>query len=87
MAAQIRRMNWVRTKTVWEQHQASQKKREANRQVYQQQREAAVAAFGNAFSSQITGISELVMQQAAKRIQAAAVAKRAELQTQLDKLA
>jgi len=85
MAAQIKRMNWTRTKSVWEQHQAAQKQREANRQIYEQQREAAAASFGNAFTGQINGIGEIVMQQAAKRIQAATDAKFAELQAQLDK--
>ena len=86
MAAQIKRMNWVRTRSAWEQHQAWQKQRQANRQIYEQNKAAAVSAFGNAFTSQINGLGELSIQMATKRIQAATNAKAQELQKQAEKL-
>ncbi len=83
MAPQIKRMNWTRTRTAWEQHQAWQKQRAVNRQIYEQQKSAAIAAFGNATTGQINGIGELAIQMATKRIQAATDAKSQELQKQL----
>lgn len=80
MTGQIKRMNWVKTRSAWEQTQAWQKQRAATRQIYEQQNAAAQAAFGNAFSSQVTGIGDLAIQQATKRIEAARAAKVEELQ-------
>jgi hypothetical protein len=83
MAAQIKRMNWMRNRSAWEQHQAWQKQRQANRQIYERSSAAAIASFGGAFSGQINGVGELAIQMAAKRIQAATDAKAQELQKQL----
>ena len=86
MATQIKRMNWVRTRSAWEQHQAWQKQRQANRQIYERNHAAAVAAFGNAFTSQINGLGELAIQMATKRLQAVTDARAQELQKQAQQL-
>jgi hypothetical protein len=86
MSTQIKRMNWTRTRTAWEQHQAWQKQRAVNRQIYEQNKSAAIASFGNAFTNQIQGVGELAVKQAAKRIETAMAAKSAELQKQLNEL-
>lgn len=86
MATQIKRMNWVRTRSAWEQQQAWQKQRAANREIYERNKAAAIESFGAAFTSQINGIGELAVQQATKRVQAAMEAKQAELQKQLNEL-
>lgn len=85
MSTQIKRMNWVRNRSAWEQHQAWQKQRQANRQIYEQNKSAAISAFGNAASSQINGIGEIAIQMAAKRIKAATDAKAQELQKEIEK--
>lgn len=83
MSIQIKRMNWVRNRSAWEQQQAWQKRREANRQIYEQNKSAAISAFGNAFTGQINGIGEIAIQMAARRIQAATDAKTKELQKEI----
>lgn len=87
MSVQMKRMNWMRSPTVWEQTQAWNKQRSVNRAHYERANTQALAAFGNAFTSQINGAGELALQMAVKRVQAATDAKFQELQKQLDSFA
>jgi hypothetical protein len=80
---QFKKLNWFSTPTAWEQAQVWREKRAAMRQQFEAAQSAAINGFGTAWSNEITGLGDLVVQQVQARLQADAKAKAAAAQAKL----
>jgi hypothetical protein len=67
----IKRFNWTRTPTAWQQLQSWQARRSQMRAEFETKNAAAQSAFTNALSNQISGSASLAGQTAIDRIKAA----------------
>jgi hypothetical protein len=74
-AMQVKRFNWTRSPSAWEQLQAWQERRKALRADFEAASSTAASAFGSAVSNQISGLAELAGQSALSRVTAATNAK------------
>jgi len=74
----IKRFNWVRARSAWEQNKAWRERRQAAREQFEANMAIANTAFLNAQTNQIAGLAELAAKAAASRIVNA-------IQTKIDK--
>ena len=68
---QIKRFNWTRTASAWQQLQSWQSRRAAMRADFETASSTAQSAFTSAWSNQITGTANLAGQAALDRIKTA----------------
>jgi hypothetical protein len=74
-AMQVKRFNWMRSPSAWDQLQAWQERRKAMRADFESASSTAASAFGSALTSQASGLADLAGQAALDRVKAATTAK------------
>ena len=85
MYVESKKMNWLRSRSPWEEAEAWREHRRAMSDQFQAESDAALTGFSNAVSNQISGIATIATQMAATRLQKAAKAKQDEMAAQLQK--
>ena len=80
MAVGLKRFNWTRSATGWEQFQAWQERRRAMRDDFDMANSVAVNGFATAWSDRIAGASDLAAKAAQARVAAA-------IKTRIDQMA
>jgi hypothetical protein len=71
----IRRFNWVSKPTAWQSAQTWRERQQAARANFEATNSGASSVFANAATSFVTGMGDITIQVAAKRIQAEHAAK------------